>query len=66
LERALAAVAVDPSVWVEFHTGDNLIFTGDDFKNPAGSKVLGRLRRLADPQLQSLVEGLIALRGRFR
>src|SRR5262249_55416288 len=57
---ALAAVAVDPSIWAEFHTGDNLIFTSEDFRNPAGSKVLERLRQLADPQLQSLVEGLIA------
>ncbi|HJZ71515.1 MAG TPA: hypothetical protein VKE51_07215 [Vicinamibacterales bacterium] len=57
---ALAAVAVDPSVWAEFHTGDNLIFTGEDFRNPAGSRVLDRLRTLADPQLQSLVEGLVA------
>jgi len=57
---ALAAVAVDPSVWAEFHTGDNLIFTSEDFRNPAGSKVLERLRTLADPQLQSLVDGLVA------
>jgi hypothetical protein len=60
---ALAAVAVDPSLWGEFHTGDNLIFTGDDFRDPAGSKVIERLRTLADPQLQSLVDTLIGACG---
>src|SRR5262249_44991814 len=60
---ALAAVAVDPSLWAEFHTGDNLIFSSDDFRHPQSSPLLDRLRTLADPQLQSLVQGLTVACG---
>jgi len=55
---ALCALSVDPSLWTEFNTGDNLLFTHEDFRNPEASKLIGRLRTLTDPQLQSLAEHL--------
>jgi hypothetical protein len=55
---ALCALSVDPSLWTEFNTGDNLLFTREDFTDPEASKLIGRLRTLADPQLLALVEHL--------
>jgi len=57
---ALYALSVDPSLRTEFGARDNLLFTGDDFRNPAASKLIQRLSALEDPQLRSLVETLTA------
>lgn len=55
---ALCALSVDPGLWTEFNTGDNLLFTREDFTNPEASKLMERLQTQTDPQLQSLVERL--------
>jgi hypothetical protein len=57
---ALYALSVDPSLWTEFGARDNLLFTRDDFTNPAASRLLQRLGALEDPQLQTLVRSLTA------
>lgn len=40
---ALKAVSEDPSVWQDFHNGDNLIFAKSDFVQPARSVLFDRL-----------------------
>jgi len=55
---ALYALSVDPSLWTEFGARDNLLFTSDDFRNPAASRLIERLSALDDPQLRSLVASL--------
>jgi hypothetical protein len=57
---ALYALSVDPSLWAEFGARDNLLFTGDDFKDPAASRLMQRLGTLEDPQLHTLVRSLTA------
>ena len=57
---ALSALSVDPSLWAEFGGRDNLLFTGEDFKDPPASKLMQRLSTLEDPQLQTLVRSLTA------
>jgi hypothetical protein len=44
----------------EFGARDNLLFTRDDFTDPAASRLLQRLGALEDPQLQTLVRSLTA------
>jgi hypothetical protein len=57
---ALYALSVDPSLWAEFGARDNLLFTSDDFKDPASSRLIARLGTLEDPQLRTLVRSLTA------
>jgi hypothetical protein len=58
MSTGLCALAVDPTLWYEFYTGDNLLFTARDFKDPHNSKLFQRLSSLADPQLKRLVDTL--------
>lgn len=48
------ALAGDPSLWQQFHTGDNLIFLANDFKDPRNSKVFQRLKQHPDSRVQKL------------
>jgi serine/threonine protein kinase len=43
IDLSLAAIQYDPTLWTEFHTGDNLLFSSDDFAMPERSPVLARL-----------------------
>lgn len=48
---ALKAVSLDPGLWKKYDNGDNLLFTRQDFDDPASSLVLleiGGRRELAD------------------
>ena len=54
----LGALAVDPGLWYEFYTGDNLLFSAADFKDPHNSRLFQRLSSLPDAQLKSLVDAL--------
>jgi hypothetical protein len=56
---ALCALAVEPVLWHEFNTGDNMLFTAADFRNPAGSKILNRLRNSTVAQVKRLAEALL-------
>lgn len=55
----LCALAVEPTLWYEFNTGDNLLFTADDFRNPAASRLLNRLTNAGDSQVKKYAESLI-------
>jgi hypothetical protein len=48
------ALAREPALWQDFHTGDNLIFLSNDFKDPRQSKVFQRLRKNPDDRVQKL------------
>lgn len=49
----LCAVAVEPGLWYEFGTGDNLLFTARDFRDPQDSKLFKRILASSDSQLSS-------------
>lgn len=49
----LCAVAVEPGLWYEFGTGDNLLFTSKDFRDPQNSRLFSRLLASSDSQLKS-------------
>ncbi|HUR54367.1 MAG TPA: hypothetical protein VMZ71_09560, partial [Gemmataceae bacterium] len=49
-----------PDVWEKYDTGDNLLFTEADFKNPAASELMRELWAADDPGLRSMV-GHLAL-----
>ena len=53
---ALCAIAVDPSLWYEFSTGDNLLFTKQDFERPDSSRLFSRLRNSTDSQVKTFAE----------
>jgi len=54
----LCALASDPSLWYEFYTGDNLLFTSNDFKDPKSSKLFRRLSTLNDARLRTFADQL--------
>ncbi len=58
---AMKALAVfGPSLWDKYDTGDNLLFTEADFKNPAGSDLFRELWQTNDHALRGLVGRLAA------
>jgi hypothetical protein len=52
----LLALAKAPELWTEFHD-ENLIFTDRDFKDPNGSRLLGKIKRIS-AELKNLTEAL--------
>jgi len=52
------ALAGEPALWQQFHTGDNLIFLANDFKDPRNSKVFQRLKQHSDVRVQKLASVL--------
>jgi len=52
------ALAENPDLFQEFYTGDNILFLASDFKAPAQSKLLQKLKKSSGPELQQLT-GLI-------
>ncbi|QJW94501.1 protein kinase family protein [Frigoriglobus tundricola] len=55
---------VGPALWAKCDTGDNLLFTEDDYKKPAESKLMKELWHAGDPGLQSLVGRLAIACGK--
>ena len=49
-----------PTLWARYDTGDNLLFTSQDFRNPSGSKLMRELWATGNPELRALV-GRLAL-----
>ncbi len=50
----LMALSVEPGLWKKFDTGENLLFTAQDFRQPEKSVLLTYLQRHADPGLRTL------------
>jgi hypothetical protein len=45
---SLGALAVAPTLWQEFNTGENIIFSAADFAEPSSSDLFTRLERLPE------------------
>ena len=54
---SLLALADDPGLWSYFND-DNLIFTRDDYGDPANSELFSRLKRSSDETVAKLAESL--------
>lgn len=52
------ALAADPTLWRDFHNGDNLILTKADYTEPRRSRCLDRLRANSDPAVRQLATRL--------
>lgn len=50
---SLLAVGNDPRLW-RFHTGENLIFVSEDFKNPGQTEIWASLRKTSNPDIKRL------------
>lgn len=61
---ALLAVAAEPELWNEFHTGDNLLLTSADFKKPGASKLVPRLMASTDERVPRLTQLLLEFAGK--
>ena len=51
-------------LWDRYDTGDNLLFTEEDFRNPSASKLMRELWQTGHPALQSLVGRLAVACGK--
>lgn len=56
---ALMALSLEPGLWKRFDTGENMLFTAQDFRLPAQSVLLEYLHRHSDPGLKALAGTLI-------
>jgi hypothetical protein len=54
----LCALSVEPSIWYEFYTGDNLLFSAADFRGPGGSKLFQRLSAVNDENVKLFTNAL--------
>ena len=55
---------VGPSLWDRYDNGDNLLFTEEDYRKPAGSKVMRELWETESPTVQSFVGRMALACGR--
>ena len=51
---SLLALATHPDLWQQHHTGENLIFSANDYKEPQQSVILQKLKRSTNPEVQKL------------
>ena len=56
---SLVALSYDASLWAQFHTGENLIFSESDFKAPQKSPVFERLYHSPERVVRELAQRLI-------
>jgi len=61
---SLLALEVDRKLWDQYYTGDNLIFTREDFNEPGKSPVWGDLASLEHGEVTRLAGILAAMIGR--
>jgi serine/threonine protein kinase len=55
---SIRAVAVDPSLWNRFHTGENLLFNASDFRNPMQSSLFRLLKTSPDSGVRRMIGAL--------
>src|SRR5439155_7650368 len=55
---SLRALAVEPGLWQAFHTGENLILSGGDYKAPQQSAALQRLKQNTNADVRELAAQL--------
>jgi serine/threonine protein kinase len=56
---ALMALSVEPGLWKRFDTGENMLFTAQDFRLPSKSVLFEYLREHHDPALGTLAEKIM-------
>ncbi len=65
IATALRGIGVlGPKLWERYDTGDNLLFTDEDLRNPAASALLKELWQANEPSLQALVGHLAIACGK--
>lgn len=57
---ALMALSLEPGLWKRFDTGENMLFTAQDFRLPTKSVLLEFLHQHSEPGLRTLAETLAA------
>ncbi len=55
---SIRALIVEPGLWAQFHTGENLILSAPDYKTPHSSPAFARLSRHPDPAIRALAQRL--------
>lgn len=55
---SLKALTVEPRLWQQFHTGENLILSRGDYQNPQQSPALQHLKQSADAMVKNLAAQL--------
>lgn len=55
---ALIALSLEPGLWKRFDTGENMLFTAQDFREPAQSVLFNYLLQQPDPGLKALARAL--------
>ena len=55
---SLRALAADPQLWAQFHTGENLVLSRGDFVTPGATPVWQRLTASSDQEVRRLAEVL--------
>jgi hypothetical protein len=58
---SLRALEVEPKLWEQYYTGDNLLFVREDFNEPGKSRVWGDLAALGDAEVTYLAGVLAAM-----
>lgn len=61
---SIAALEINPKLWDDHHTGDNLIFVREDYLEPGRSAVWKSLRKIASPLIEGLTNEVIAAIGK--
>jgi len=56
---ALTALSLEPGLWKRFDTGENMLFTAQDFRQPTKSVLLEYLHQHTDPALKALATTII-------
>src|SRR5262249_7108777 len=55
---SIAALEVDPELWNQYHTGDNLLFVRDDYRDRNASGLWQSLAELGSPEIDRLADAL--------
>lgn len=55
---SLRALVADPDLWRQFHTGENLVLTKDDYNAPSRSPALKRMKQSLDMGVRQLAAQL--------
>lgn len=56
VHTSLLALAAEPALWDAFYTGDNLLFSAEDFKNTHQSNLFKRLKENPDLKVRLLAD----------
>ena len=61
---SIAALEINPKLWEDHHTGDNLLFVREDYLEPGGSALWKSLQKIDSPLIEGLTNEVIAAIGK--